>query len=384
MDMLLTEEQRNFREEVRAFLSAELTPAMRDGQLQSIGVYPELESSRAWQHVLARRGWAAPAWPVECGGPGWSAIERFIFESECALAGAPIVYPIGIRLVAPVIIAFGSDAQRARWLPRILTDEDHWCQGFSEPGAGSDLASLSTRAVLDGDHYVVNGSKLWTTHAHHANWMFALVRTADTPRRQDGISFLAIELDRAGIEIQPIISIGGDHDVNQVFLSDVRVPRDCLIGEEGRGWSYAKYLLEFERGNGLFSSRLRSSLKRIERALGNIDDKLARLRFAEVALEIDVFEMLELMTLGTLPNGAPPGPVSSVLKLKASRLKQRVARLGLDLLGTRALIRDADDSNELDLSPVLITDYLNSRAATIFGGTSEVQLSIIAQTLAGL
>ena len=381
MDLLLNQDELQFRDEIRSFLQSELSPEMRAGQLHTIGVYPDPEISRAWQRALAKRGWAAPAWPVEYGGPGWSAIERFIFESECALAGAPIVYPIGIRLVAPVIIAFGSDEQRARWLPRILTDDDHWCQGFSEPGAGSDLASLSTRAVKDEGEYIVNGSKLWTTHAHHANWMFALVRTGDTPRRQDGISFLAIELDRPGIEIQPIISIGGDHDVNQVFLSDVRVPRDCLIGEEGHGWKYAKYLLEFERGNGLFSSRLRSSLKRIELALGDVEESSARQRIAEVAFEIDVFEMLELMTLGTLPNGSAPGPVSSVLKLRASRLKQRVARLGVDLLGRRALVRDAGED---DLSSVLVTDYLNSRAATIFGGTSEVQLSIIARTLAGL
>ncbi len=380
MDLLLHPADRAFRAEVRDFIANNLTPEMRDGQRRIIGPYPEPEPARAWQQVLAARGWAAPAWPVAHGGPGWTAIQRFIFESECALAGAPIIYPIGIRLAAPVIMKFGSAEQQERWLPRILTDADHWCQGFSEPGAGSDLASLTTRAVRDGDAYVVDGTKLWTTHAHHANWMFALVRTAQTARRQDGISFLAIPMSLPGVEVRPILSIGGDHDVNQVFLDNVRVPADCLIGQEGKGWTYAKYLLEFERGNGLFSGRLRAALKRVEDGIGveRINDA-ARLMIAEVTFEIDAFEMLELMTIGVLEPNAAPGPVASVLKLRASRLKQRVARLAIDLLGSEALRRDDDG-----LRGVLVTDYLNSRAATIFGGTSEVQLGIIARALAGI
>lgn len=380
MDLRLQPADHAFREEVRAFIRDHLTPEMRAAQSRIVGPYPEPGLARPWQQALARRGWAAPAWPPEHGGPGWTALQRFIFESECALAGAPIVYPIGIRLAAPVIMKYGTADQQRRWLPPILTDEDHWCQGFSEPGAGSDLASLTTRAVRDGDEYVIDGTKLWTTHAHHANWMFALVRTAQTARRQDGISFIAIPMNAPGIEIRPILSIGGDHDVNQVFLDGVRVPVDHLIGEEGKGWAYAKYLLEFERGNGLFSGRLRASLKRAEDAVDpdRLDDA-ARLRIAEVAFEIDAFEMLELMTLGTLENGATPGPVASVLKLRASRLKQRVARLGIDLLGPEALRRDGDGPRS-----ILVTDYLNSRAATIFGGTSEIQLGIIAQSLAGI
>lgn len=379
MDLLLDAPLRTFRDEVRAFVAAALTDEMRAGQAATIGVYPEPAVALAWQKRLYEHGWAAPAWPVEYGGTGWSAIQRFIFEHECALAGAPMVYPIGIRLAAPVIIAFGSDAQRQRWLPRMLSGEDYWCQGFSEPGAGSDLGALSTRARADGDDYVVSGSKIWTTHAHHANWMFALVRTADTKRRQDGISFLAIELDRAGVDIRPIISIGGDHDVNQVFFDEVRVPRANLIGEENRGWAYAKHLLELERGNGLFSGRLRASLKRVEAALPAAPDAAQRRRIAEVAMELDAFEMLELSAIGTLPAGALPGPLSSVLKLRASRLKQAVAALGVQLLGAEALRRPGGTRGD-----VLITDYLNSRAATIFGGTAEVQLGIIAKSLGGI
>ena len=379
MDLLLDPAQQAFRDRVRAFLAAELPDALREGQAATIGVYPEPEVALAWQRLLHARGWAAPTWPPEHGGTGWSAIERFIFEHECAMAGAPVVYPIGIRLAAPVIMAFGSAQQQAHWLPRILSGEDYWCQGFSEPGAGSDLGSLSTRAVRDGDAYVISGSKIWTTHAHHANRMFALVRTADTPRRQDGISFVAIPLDLPGVDIRPIISIAGDHDVNQVFLEEVRIPAANLIGEENSGWRYAKYLLELERGNGLFSGRLRAALRRVERALPAAPDMAQQLRIAEVAIELDAFEMLELMTIGTLPNGASPGPLASMLKLRASRLKQRVAALGAELLGAAALRRPGGTPAD-----VLVGDYLNSRAATIFGGTAEVQLGIIAKQLAGL
>lgn len=379
MDLTLTQDQHRFRDEVRAFLAEALTNELRAGQARTIGVYPEPDVALAWQRKLHARGWAAPSWPAEFGGTGWTSLERFIFECECALAGAPIVYPIGIRLVAPVIMAFGSPEQQQSWLPRILSGEDYWCQGFSEPGAGSDLGSLSTRAVRDGDDYVINGSKIWTTHAHHANLMFALVRTADTERRQDGISFVAIELDRPGIDIRPIISIGGDHDVNQVFLSDVRIPLSNRIGEENRGWQYAKYLLEFERGNGLFSGRLRSSLKRIEASLPRPANTAQQRRIAELAIEVDIFEMLELVTIGTLPNDVAPGPVSSVLKLRASRLKQAIADLGVELLGAEALRReDGARAN------IVVTDHLNSRAATIFGGAAEVQLGIIAKTLGRL
>ncbi|MES2290683.1 MAG: acyl-CoA dehydrogenase family protein [Pseudomonadota bacterium] len=379
MDLLLDSDQRDFRNDIRAFLDETLTDDLREGQARMIGVYPEPEISLAWQRKLHEKGWAAPIWPVDFGGTGWTALERFIFESECAQAGAPLVYPIGIRLVAPVIIAFGTPEQQQQWLPRILSGEDYWCQGFSEPGAGSDLGALSTRAVREGDEYVINGSKIWTTHAHHANLMFALVRTANTERRQDGISFVAIELDRPGVDIRPIISIGGDHDVNEVFLTDVRIPVSNRIGEENRGWSYAKYLLEFERGVGLFSGRLRSSLKRVEATLPSAPDMGQQRRIAEVAMELDAFEMLELMTVGTLPTGAAPGPISSVLKLRASRLKQAIGELAIELLGTEALRREASTR-----SNIVVSDYLNSRAATIFGGTAEVQLGIIARSLGGL
>ncbi|MFT4054333.1 MAG: acyl-CoA dehydrogenase family protein [Novosphingobium sp.] len=383
-DLSLTPELAAFRAEVRAFLAENLTDELRAGQAAVSAVYPEPEVSLPWQKLLAAKGWAAPVWPERFGGPGWNAIQRFIFETECALAGAPLVYPIGIRLVAPVVQAFGSPEQQAEWLPRILSGEDYWCQGFSEPGAGSDLASLSTRAVEQDGRYVVNGSKIWTTHAHHANRIFALVRTASTGKRQEGITALAIDLDSPGVEVRPIISIAGDHDVNEVFLTDVEVPLANRIGAEGEGWKIAKYLLEFERGTGLFGARLRSSLKRVisvAKERGVIYRSDLRRTLAELVSEIDCFEMLELATLGEIEPGQSPGPVASVLKLRASRLKQAIGNAGVAVLGEEALaFQDAGPG----MTDTLVGDALNSRAATIFGGASEIQLSIIAKSLAGL
>ncbi len=389
MDLALSVEEKAFREEVRAFLEERLTDEMRRGQAMLSGVFLTPDHSLPWQRALAERGWAAPLWPRDHGGTGWTGIERFIFETECALAGAPLLYPLGLRLVGPVISAFGTEEQKRFYLPRILSGEDYWAQGFSEPGAGSDLASLATRAVIDGEDYIVNGSKIWTTHAHYANRMFTLVRTDPDVRKQDGISFLIIDLDAPGVEIRPIISIGGEHDVNQIFLENVRVPRANLIGEPNRGWSYAKYLLEFERGAGLFAGRLRSSLKRIGKivseraAIGRnpLADPLLRARFAGVAIDVDVFEMLELKILGRLKPGDNPGPISSVLKLRASLLKQAVAELGVAVLGEDAL---RWIETPVDTADVLLPDYLNSRAATIFGGAREVQLSIIARAIGNL
>ncbi|MFV3073536.1 acyl-CoA dehydrogenase family protein [Niveispirillum fermenti] len=388
MNLDLTTTEQAFRAEVRAFIADNLTAEMRQGQRLTTGVFPEPEVSLPWHRRLAARGWVAPLWPRAHGGTGWTAIQRFIFECECAAAGAPLIYPLGVRLAGPVIIAFGSDAQKQRYLPRILSGEDYWCQGFSEPGAGSDLASLTTRAVADGEDYIVNGSKIWTTHAHHANRMFTLVRTGTDGRKQDGISFLVIDMDSPGVEVRPIISIGGEHDLNQVFLTDVRVPRANRIGEENKGWTYAKYLLEFERGAGLFSSRLRAGLGRIERAMDAMAaegddprrDRGLMARLAEVAIDIDCFEMLELKTLGGLRPGESPGSVASVLKLRASRLKQAVGEIGVEILSARALRWTPRPTVPGEAIP---GDYLNSRAATIFGGAAEVQLGLIARALTG-
>ncbi len=393
MNLLLDSHLTAFRDEVRSFLQQHLPASLRLGQYQTASVYPEPKITGPWQQALQRQGWLVPLWPKEWGGTGWTPIQRFIFETECALAGAPLVHPMGVRLVGPVILKFGTDEQKQHYLPRILSSQDYWCQGFSEPGAGSDLASLKLRAESDEENYVLNGSKIWTTNAHHANRMFALVRTSNEGRRQDGISFLVIDMQSPGVTVRPIRTIGGDHELNEVFFDNVRVPRSNLIGQENRGWDCAKYLLEFERGAGIFSPRLRSQLKRVGDALSErIADGMALgvdlpVRFGEITADLDTFEMLELKVLGSLSPGETPGPLSSVLKLRASRMKQAVAELGIEVLGSESMRWHAGSSRLEDderAVPALVQDYLNSRAFTIFGGASEIQLGIIAKTVVGL
>lgn len=378
-----------FRQEVRTFAQTHMTKAMRDGQRLTTGLYPEPEFSIPWQRALHERGWLVPLWPREWGGTGWSPIERFIFETEITLAGAPLVHPMGTRLVGPVILKFGTEAQKERFLPPILASESYWCQGFSEPQAGSDLAALKTRAVPDGEDYIVNGSKLWTTHAHHADWMFALVRTSSEGKPQQGISFLLIDMKSPGITVRPIETIGGDHDVNEVFFEDVRVPQANRIGAENAGWDCAKYLLEFERGAGIFSPRLRAQLKKVGDALASLQRAGARLpngfelRFGEVVADVDTFEMMELRMLGTLEPGQAPGPIASVLKLRASRMRQAVAELALEILGPEAQRwRDDDAPYDDGVVAALMPEYANSRAFTIFGGAAEIQLTLIARSIA--
>ena len=386
MNLELSRADQAFRAEVRAFLATHLTDALRAGQAATSAMYPEPEVSGPWQQALQARGWLVPLWPREWGGSGWSALQRFIFETECALAGAPLVHPMGARLVGPVILRYGTEAQKHFYLPRILSGADYWCQGFSEPNAGSDLAALQLRAVADGSDYVLNGTKIWTTHAHHANRMFALVRTSSEGKRQQGISFLLIDMALPGITVRPIVTIGGDHDVNEVHFENVRVPQAERVGAENAGWECAKYLLEFERGAGIFSPRLRSQLKRVADALAardDIPDELAR-RFGEVVADIDSFEWLELRTMGGLAPGANPGPVASILKLRASRLKQSIAELGVDALGQSGLRWRSDPAHSALRPSVLVPEYCNSRAFTIFGGAAEVQLGLIAKTVVGV
>jgi acyl-CoA dehydrogenase len=386
MNLDLSPADQSFRADVRGFIAANLTEALREGQAQTSSMYPEPEVSGPWQKALQDRGWLVPLWPREWGGTGWTGLQRFIFENECALAGAPLVHPMGARLVGPVILRYGTEAQKRFYLPRILSGVDYWCQGFSEPDAGSDLAALQTRAERDGDHYIVDGTKLWTTHAHHANRMFALVRTSQEGKKQQGISFLLIDMQLPGITVRPIATIGGDHDVNEVHFQGLRVPVSDRVGEENAGWDCAKYLLEFERGAGIFSPRLRSQLKRVAdvfATLKDVSDEMAR-RFGELAADIDTFEWLELRTMHGLPAGANPGPVSSILKLRASRMKQAIGELGVDALGDVGLRWRSNPAGSPLRPGVLVPEYCNSRAYTIFGGAAEVQLGLIAKTVVGV
>jgi len=389
-----------FRDEVRAFLAEALTPEMVRAARLNPSVFSEPEIGMPWHRALHRRGWIAPSWPVEHGGTGWSLAQRWVFETECAVAGAPALSPLGLRMAGPVIMRFGTPEQKAHYLPRILSGDDYWCQGYSEPGSGSDLASLATRAVRDGDQYVINGSKIWTTHAHHANRMFALVRTggADT-RKHEGISFLLIDMATPGITVRPIRSVSGDHEVNQVFFDDVRVPVSCRLGDEGQGWTIAKYLLEFERGGAISAGRLRAALERVRRladAGGSPGARVAAdpdlaLAFSAVEIDIRALEMAELKVMSTLSVGQNPGSVSSLLKLRWSEIHQSITKLGVRMLGADALAWEElrpmhlhDDQAVLDdVARPVVPGYLNARAYTIFGGTSEIQREIIARDVIG-
>ena len=388
-----------FRDQVRAFLREHLTDDLVRAARLSSSVFSEPDVGMRWHRALHARGWIAPAWPVEYGGTGWTLEERWIFETECAEAGAPSLSPLGLRMAGPVIMKFGTPEQKAHYLPRLLAGDDYWCQGYSEPGAGSDLASLTTRARRErGDDgaevYVIDGAKIWTTHAHFANRMFALVRTGESEaRKQDGISFLLIDMHTAGITVRPIRGVSGDHEVNQVFFDGARVPVSCRLGEEGRGWAVAKYLLEFERGGAITAGRLRAALDEVRRAAaacGAADADL-ELAFAAVEIDVRVQEATELAVMATLAVGQNPGSVSSLLKLRWSEIHQAITRLGVRVLGPDALVWEVSRPLHLhdkaavldDAGRPVVAAYLNARAFTIFGGTSEIQREIIARELLG-
>ena len=402
MDMNFSPEDLAFREEVRGFLAEKLPDRLKDGARRTPGVFVEPDIGMEWHRILNEKGWVAPHWPKEDGGTGWTPTQKFIFEKECALAGAPAISILGLRLVGPVICEFGTPEQKERFLPRLLSGEDYWCQGYSEPGSGSDLASLKTSARLEGDKYVVNGSKIWTTHAHHANWIFALVRTDTTVKKQAGITFLLIPMDQEGVEVTPIHSMSGDHEVNQVFFSDARTSVENRIGEEGAGWAIAKFLLENERGGSCYAPRLLQSIDRLEELAkeqpSGVNGAMAhdarfRDRLARVRLDAEALEFTELRILAELAKGRRPGPQTSLVKLLGSNIGQQIDTLRLELLGTDALQlplerplygNEAPEPVGSELAQTAMGKYLNNRAATIFGGSDEVQKNIIAKTVLGL
>lgn len=402
MDLKLSPAEERFRDEVRVFLDANLSDRLRAGARATPTVFAEPDIGREWQGILLAKGWLAYHWPVEHGGTGWSPMQRYIFEKECALASAPGLPVLGLKLLGPVLSAFGTPAQQARYLPRILSAEDYWCQGFSEPGSGSDLASLKTQAVRDGDRYIVNGSKIWTTHAHFADHMFCLVRTDPAVKPQAGISFLLIDMAQPGVKVRPIIGLAGDHEVNEVFLDDVEAPVTDLVGREGQGWTIAKFLLENERGGACLAPALLASLAQVradaaaEPAGYNgalIHDLPFQRDLARLDLEVQALEMTELRSLAELAHGRRPGPQTSLIKLVASSLRQEIDALamrtygyaGLQLTTERPLYGNAgDEPVHSKAAQVAAPAYLNSRAWTIFGGSNEVQRTIIAKTVLGL
>jgi alkylation response protein AidB-like acyl-CoA dehydrogenase len=402
MDMEFTAGQQAFREEVRRFLASHLPESLREGARCTPTVFAEPDIGREWQRILFEKGWLAYNWPAEYGGTGWSPVQRYIFEKECALADAPGLPVLGLKLLAPVVYTFGTPAQKSHYLPKILTGEHYWCQGFSEPGAGSDLASLRTRAVREGDRYIVNGSKIWTTHAHFADHMFCLVRTDPGAKAQRGISFLLVDMRQPGVTVRPIASIGGDHEINEVFLDNVEVPAADLVGEEGGGWTIAKFLLEHERSSSCFAPKLLAdvaTLRRVARDEANggagtlADDHAFATQLAKVELDALALEVTELRILAQLDEGRKPGPQTSLIKLVASTLRQQIDALamkafgyaGLQLADVRPLYgADATEPVHCKAAQVAAPRYLNSRAWSIFGGSNEVQRIVIAKTVLNL
>jgi len=388
MDLDFSPDENAFREEVRRFVRDKLPAGIRHKVMN--GIHLEREEHVLWQRTLHQRGWGGPGWPREFGGPGWTPAEQYIFEEECAAGGAPRLISFGLKMIAPVLMAFGTPAQQQRYLPKILSAEEWWCQGYSEPGAGSDLASVKTRAVrvaaTEGDHYVVNGQKTWTTLGQHADWIFCLVRTDSEAKPQRGISFLLIDMKTPGVTVRPIITLDGAHEVNEVWLEDVKVPAGNLIGEENKGWTYAKFLLGHERTNiaGIgIAKRELARLKRIAGAEGRLDDPLFAARVAQVEIDLMALEITNLRVLSAEREKKAPGPEASILKIKGTEIQQAIAELMMQAVGRYALPFRQSDIGP-DYAANLGAGYCNLRKLSIFGGSNEIQKNIISQMIMGL
>ncbi|MFS4582108.1 acyl-CoA dehydrogenase family protein [Phaeobacter sp. C3_T13_0] len=396
MDLNYSAEELAFRDEVRVFLEAKLPQDLSEAVRQGKGMCKDKHDR--WHSILNERGWLAPTWPQEHGGCGWNAVERHIFEEECCRAHAPRIVPFGLTMLAPVLQQFGSDAQRAYFLPRILSGEHWWCQGYSEPGAGSDLASLRTRAVRDGDHYIVNGQKTWTTLGQYANWIFCLVRTNPEAKQQEGISFLLIDMNTPGIEVRPIELLDGTHEVNEVWFTDVRVPVENLVGEENKGWTYAKFLLTHERTNiaGVgFSQAGLEAVKRLARQQLHrgrplLENPHFAARVARAEIDLMAMSTTNLRIISAAAKGQAPGVESSMLKVKGTEIRQEINDLARRAAGTYALPfaseSVAGDNSELappDGSEAVAAQYFNNRKLSIFGGSNEIQKNIIAKVSLG-
>jgi alkylation response protein AidB-like acyl-CoA dehydrogenase len=398
MELSFSAQERRFRAEVRAFIDGQLPPEIANKVLE--GKHLGREDYLRWHRILHQRGWSAPNWPTEFGGPGWNAAEQHLFEEECADAGAPILMPFGIRMVAPVIMAFGNDAQKRRFLPCILSGEDWWCQGYSEPGSGSDLASLRMSAVRQGDHYVVNGQKTWTTLAQHADWIFCLVRTAPERRAQQGISFLLIDMKSPGVTVRPIVTLDGEVEVNEVWMEEVAVPAENLIGEENQGWTYAKFLLGHERTGNAGVGTCKRWLKQLKHAAAQqrsggrplIEDPRFRDRIAQIEMELMALEITNLRVIAMALANHAPGPESSILKVQGTEIQQALTELMMHALGPQALPWHAEalaagyagpDCGPAWTLPISAR-YFNHRKASIYAGSNEIQRNIIAKMMLGL
>jgi len=375
MDLNYSQDELAFRDEVRAWLEANLPQDLRD----KVANYAHLSKDDLvrWHKILAKQGWVAPSWPKEWGGTGWNVVQRYIFEEELGYVGSPPLIPFGLTMCASVLLQFGAEAQKKRFLPRIYNGDDFWCQGYSEPGSGSDLASLKTKAVRNGDHYVVNGQKIWTTLAHYADWIFCLVRTDAGEKRQDGISFLLMDMKAPGITVRPLILMDGAHEVNEVFFDDVKVPLENLVFQEGKGWTVAKYLLGHERMN---TGRIGESKRQLAKLKSfaaprmrdmRFRDRLSRLEVELMALEITNLRFLDRMRR----SGQPPGADVSMLKIKGTEIQQGITEL---------MMQAADPAGSDEFTNSIKKRYLSMRKTTIYAGSNEIQRNIIAKMTLGL
>ena len=407
MDLEFSKEDLAFRDEVRAFIAEAFDDDMRAHSAQSKNAHIDKAGQVRWLKRLNDKGWIAPDWPKEYGGTGWSHAQKYIFDMEMALAGAPSTSNMGLKMCAPVVMAFGTPEQKAQHLPKILSTDVWWCQGYSEPGSGSDLASLSMKAERDGDHYVLNGSKIWTTYAQWADWMFCLVRTSNEDIRQKGISFLLLEMNTPGITIVPLPTLDGppegDQEINQVFFENVRVPVANRIAEEGQGWTYAKYLLQFERGNP-YAAGLTNQLQKVRKIASlepsdgggrMIDDPDFRKKLSEMQIKVDVLNATELRMFSARTSGEAMGAASSMLKVEGSQAQQAVTELALEAAGIYAqpFVRDTwaeirGERNEPragpDYAATLAPTYFNYRKTSIYAGSNEIQHNIMAKMVLGL
>lgn len=398
MELKFTPEEEAFRQEVSDFIEANLPDETRDHMRR--GNPPTKAMTIQWQRALNAKGWATPRWPAEWGGPGWSVTQMYIFQQENQRANAPDPLGFGVNMVGPVIIQFGNEAQKAKFLPRIANIDDWWCQGFSEPGAGSDLASLKTKAELDGDHWVVNGQKIWTTYAQHADWIFALVRTSTEGKKQEGISFLLIDMTTPGVEVRPIQTMDGGHEVNEVFFDNVRVPAENMVGEVNKGWTYAKFLLGNERLGaprvGASQAKLEQlkeiAKTRIVRGTPLWDHPRFRDRYVEAQVELKALEMTVMRVLSSMENGkdtGKPDPATSVIKLKGAQMVQRLTELYMETAGDQAVAwTDGEMGDNARIGDDWVEraapNYFNFRKSTIYGGSDQVQKGIIAKAILGL
>ena len=404
MRLAFNDSELAFQREVRDWIAANMPPEVAEESRRSRSSHVSKERLLQWQKKLAGKGWLCPNWPQEHGGTGWNSTQKFIFEMEMARADSPYLSSFSIKMVAPVLMKFGSEAQKKRFLPKIAAAEELWCQGYSEPGSGSDLASLRTRAVRDGDHYIVNGQKIWTTNAHWADWIFCLVRTSTEGKNQEGISFLLIDMKSPGIKVDPIYLVDGTrtpmrHEVNQVFFTDVKVPVENRVGEENKGWTYAKYLLEFERGGQAYGPRLRKAFRHLQHLAHSqiesgeplSDNQTWRDKMAALEMEIDAVEMNEMMFYSSLKTGEAPGLMASVVKMRGTEVGQKVTEFAVEAVGWYGVpfteLRNYD-SNVVPVGGEYVDDaaprYFNTRKSTIYGGSSEVQRNIMAKAMLGI